>query len=64
MPLYLGDALDALFGQKDSERKREFKKTTDSLKALGWEFEKFEEADCTIYFKKGEWKLKLNTHCL
>jgi hypothetical protein len=59
MPLYLGDALDFLFGSKDSEKKREFKKTTDSLKALGWEFEKFEEAGKTIVFKKGEWKLSL-----
>ena len=59
MPLYLGDALDALFGQKDSDRKKEFKKTTDSLKAMGWEFERFDEVGRTIHFKKGEWKLEL-----
>ena len=59
MPLYLGDALDALFGQKESEKKKEFKKTTDSLKALGWEFEKFDEAGRTIHFKRNEWKLEL-----
>ena len=59
MPLYLGDALDFLFGKKDSETKREFKKTTDSLKALGWEFEKFEEGSRTVSFRKGEWKLQI-----
>ncbi len=59
MPLYLGDALDFLFGKKESDGKREFKKTSDSLKSLGWEFEKFDEGSRTIYFKKGEWKLIL-----
>lgn len=59
MPLYLGDAIDFLFGAKDSERKKEFRKTTDSLKSLGWEFEKFEESARTVHFKKGEWKLLL-----
>ena len=59
MPLYLGDALDFLFGKKDSEQKREFKKTTDSLKSFGWEFEKFDESIKTIYFRKRDWKLKV-----
>ena len=52
MPLYLGDALDFLFRKKDSEEKREFKKTTDSLKSLGWEFERFDETERIIYFRK------------
>lgn len=59
MPLYLGDALDFLFGKKESERKAEMKKTTDSLKSLGWEFERFEEGTRTIFFRKGEAKLQI-----
>ena len=59
MPLYLGDALDFLFGKKETEPKKEFKKTTDSLKALGWEFEKFEEEGRAISFRKGEARLQI-----
>ncbi|MFH1470198.1 MAG: hypothetical protein ABIF01_00455 [Candidatus Micrarchaeota archaeon] len=59
MPLYLGDAIDFLFGKNESDSKSEFKKTTGSIKALGWEFEKFDETNREIHFKKGEWKLSL-----
>ncbi len=62
MPLYLGDALDFLFGKKDSEEKREFKKTTDSLKALGWEFERFDEGTRVVYFRKGNCNIALGSH--
>ncbi|MFH1448680.1 MAG: hypothetical protein ABIG39_07495 [Candidatus Micrarchaeota archaeon] len=58
-PIYLGDALDILFGKKSSEEKEDFRKTTDSLKGLGWAFEKFDENENIIYFKKGSWILKL-----
>jgi hypothetical protein len=58
MPLYLGDAIDLLFG-KDTEKKAEFRKTTDALKSLGWAFESFEEGGRQVHFSRGEWKLTL-----
>jgi hypothetical protein len=59
MPLYLGDALDFLFGKKDTDAKKDMKKTTDFLKSAGWEFVKFEESLRTIYFRKGPWGLQI-----
>ena len=58
MPLYLGDAIDLIFG-KDSRKKAEFRKTTDALKSLGWGFESFEEGSRLVHFSKGDWKLTL-----
>ncbi|MCX6777534.1 MAG: hypothetical protein NT157_01475 [Candidatus Micrarchaeota archaeon] len=58
-PMYLGDALNFVYGNEESEKKANSRRTFEHLKAGGWEFSKFDEKERIFFFKKESWQMKI-----
>lgn len=57
--MYLGDALNFVYGKKESDKKKKARETFENLKRQGWEFTKFDEKERTFHFRKENWEMNV-----